>query len=68
MSEASFEDSRGILGAEVDEHFSGFDKECGVPVEDGLMQDVLCYHAFPEAVRADENHVVAALCKVCQTY
>jgi hypothetical protein len=56
------------LGAEVDEHFSGFDKECGVPVEDGLMQDVLCYHAFPEAVRADENHVVAALCKVCQTY
>ena len=59
VTESAFEGASGLLAVEVEEQVGGGGEEGGVAGEDGLVGDVLGEHGFPEALRADEDYVLA---------
>ena len=61
MAQPAFEGACGLLSVEVEEQVGGGGEECGVSGEDGLMGDVLGQHRLSEAVRTDEDDIVAAV-------
>ena len=60
VAEAAFEGAGGLLSVEVEEEVGGGGEEGGVPGEDGLVGDVLGEHGLTQALRTDEDYVLAA--------
>lgn len=55
--EAALESTGRFLGGEVEQKLGGGDEEGTVPVDDGLMHDVLGHHGLAESLRRHENDV-----------
>ena len=60
VAQAAFEGAGGLLSVEGEQQVGGGGEERGVSGEDGLVGDVLRQHRFPQALRTDQDHVLAA--------
>ena len=59
VPQAAFERAGGLLSVEVKQQVGGGGEESGVSGEDGLVGNVLRQHCFPQALRTNEDDVLA---------
>ncbi len=59
VTQFGVETSCGILGAEIEKELGCTKEQDRVPGEDGLIGDILGDHGFAQALRSDEDEVVA---------
>ncbi len=62
--QSSFQSSRRLLTADVEQHLCGGQEEDGAAGEHGPVSDVFCDHRFSEAAAGDKNDVARRLEKV----
>ena len=61
MAQPAFERACGLLPVEVEQQVGSGGEQGGVPGEDGLVGDVLRQHCLSQAVRTDQDQVLAAV-------